>query len=221
MSTDSTHTDYRGQTASTALPFFLALAVLFAFAYGGWKWWQIRQFELARSQAIPEDVIGPPLKEFELTTSRGEPFRTSDMKGKVWVATYFFTTCPGSCLRLNENIQFMHNLPELEKVTWVSITCDPENDTAEALNEYAKRWDADPERWLFCRADLDYTRQVARGMDLYLSRQGHQDYAVVIDKSGKVRGMYDATSKSDCQRLFKKLVECVEEDEPQTVAAAG
>ena len=73
------------------------------------------------------------------------------MKGKVWVATYFFTTCPGSCIRLNQNIQFMHNMPELKDVTWVSITCDPDNDTLEVLRKYADRWQADPERWLFCR----------------------------------------------------------------------
>ena len=55
------------------------------------------------------------------------------MRGNVWVATYFFTTCPGNCLRLNPNIQFMNNLPELKDVTWVSITCDPDTDTLEAL----------------------------------------------------------------------------------------
>ena len=38
-------------------------------------------------------------------------------------------------------------------------------------------------------------------MNLYLGRKTHQDYAVVVDKWGKVRGMFDATSKNDCQRL--------------------
>ena len=64
-------------------------------AYGGWKWWQVQQFEPNRGQAIAEDMVGPPLTEFELTERSGKPFRTADMSGKVWVATYFFTTCPG------------------------------------------------------------------------------------------------------------------------------
>ena len=90
-----------------------------------------RQFPPARPVA--------PLKDFELTERSGSPFRSTDMRGRVWVATYFFTTCPGSCIRLNQNIQLMHNLPELKDVTWVSITCDPDTDTLEALRKYADR----------------------------------------------------------------------------------
>lgn len=204
-------TRHQGSPAESAVPYFLALLVLVGMAYGGWKWWQVRQFEWNRGQAIREDLPGPPLKEFELTERSGRTFRTEDMRGKVWVATYFFTTCPGNCIRLNRNIQFMHNLPELRDVTWVSITCDPDTDTLEALRDYAANWQADPDRWLFCRADLDYTRRVARGMNLLLSRKGHQDYAIVVDKSGKIRATYDATSKSDCQRLHAKLLECLAE----------
>ena len=206
--------------SGSAVPFVLAAAVLVAMLYGGFKWWQVRQFEMEKGQAVAASLPGPPLTEFELTNASGRPFRTADMRGKVWVATYFFTTCPGSCVRLNRNIKMMHNLPQLADVTWVSITCDPETDTLEALSEYAKNWEADRERWLFCRANLDYTRRVARGMNLFLSRQGHQDYAVVIDKAGKIRGMLNAASTRECQRLIQLLTELVEEEPPQDVAAA-
>jgi cytochrome oxidase Cu insertion factor (SCO1/SenC/PrrC family) len=208
-------------SAGSAVPYFLAFALLVAMLYGGFKWWQVRQYEFARGQAITASAIGPPLTEFELTERSGEPFRSADMRGRVWVATYFFTTCPGSCIRLNENIQFMHKLPELEGVTWVSITCDPDNDTLEVLRDYADRWEADPQRWRFCRAPLDYTQRVARGMNLFLSYKGHQDRVVVLDKAGQIRGLFDATSKSDCQRLRSMLLECLkEEPPPQELATA-
>jgi cytochrome oxidase Cu insertion factor (SCO1/SenC/PrrC family) len=211
----------RGSAKGTALPYFLALAVLLAMAYGGWKWWQVRQFELGRSHAIREDAIGPPLTEFELTERSGKPFRTADMRGKVWVATYFFTTCPGNCIRLNKNIQLLNSMAELAPITWVSITCDPDNDTVELLRDYADQMHADPNRWLFCRADLEYTRRVARGMNLYLGRKTHQDYAIVVDKSGKIRGMFDATSKSDCQRLRAMLLKCAAEEWSRNSVAAS
>ena len=207
--------------AGSAVPFVLALAVMVGMAYGGWKWWQVRQFELARGQAIAAGVVGPPIKDFELAERSGKPFRSADMKGRVWVATYFFTTCPGNCIRVNRNVQAMHNLPELVDVTWVSITCDPDTDDLDALRDYATRWEADPDRWLFCRADMDYTKRVARGMKLFLSRKGHQDYAIVFDKAGKTRGVFNAMSKSDCQRLHAKLLELVEEEPPHEMAAVG
>jgi cytochrome oxidase Cu insertion factor (SCO1/SenC/PrrC family) len=220
MNKDPLSSDPAAQ-AGALLPYFLSLAVLFLAAYGAFKWWQVHQFELRRGDAIPMATVGPPLTEFELTERSGEPFRSADMQGKVWVVTYFFTTCPGSCIRLNQNIQFMNGLPDLEDVVWVSITCDPANDTIEALAAYADRWNADPEQWLFCRADLDYTQRVALGMNLALYRQNHLDYAVVIDKSGKVRGMFNAASKSDCERMHALLVECLDEPYPQEMAAAN
>ena len=80
------------------------------------------------------------------------------MRGRVWVASYFFTSCPGQCLRLNANLQVLNADPKLKDVTWVSISCDPDTDTLEALRVYADRFQADPKRWLFCRADLDYVK---------------------------------------------------------------
>lgn len=207
------------KSSGAALPFFLALAVLFVMAYGAWKWWQVQQFQRTRGQAIPTAVIGPPITDFELTERSGEPFRSADMKGKVWVATYFFTTCPGNCIRLNSRLQAMNAMPELSDVTWVSITCDPDNDSTQELQKYADRWQADPKRWLFCRAPLEYTQGVAKGMNLGLFLRGHLDYAVVFDKAGKIRGMYDATSLTECERLHAKLLELLKEEPPEAVAS--
>jgi cytochrome oxidase Cu insertion factor (SCO1/SenC/PrrC family) len=203
--------------AGTALPFILCGLLLIGIAYMGLKWYQVYQFQIAKSEALPRDTIGPPLTEFELTERSGKPFRSADMHGRVWVASYFFTTCPGQCLRLNANLQLLANEPALKDVTFVSITCDPDNDKIEALRAYADRFKADPERWLFCRGDLEYVQRIAKGMKVFLSLKGHQDVAIVIDKQGKMRGMFDATSQSQCQRMQTLLVECLNEKAPEAV----
>jgi cytochrome oxidase Cu insertion factor (SCO1/SenC/PrrC family) len=202
---------FRPGSASAALPFFLSLLVLFGMAYGGWLWWRVHQAQANRGQAITD--IGPPITKFELTERSGTTFRSADMMGRVWVVSYFFTTCPGECLRLNRNIQVMHRMPELKDVTWVSITCDPDTDTVEALKVYADGLQADPARWLFGRAEMNYTQRVAKGMNLALSRKGHSNYAVVIDKFGTTRGVFDAISTADCERMKKLLVKLQAETE--------
>ncbi len=211
----------RGTHPASAIPYILCLAVVVAMAYGGWKWWQVYQFDQERGQAIAANEIGPALKEFQLTERSGKPFRSLDMRGHVWVATYFFTTCPGQCLRLNANIQLMNAKPDLKDVTWVSITCDPDTDTLDALKKYADRFQADPKRWLFCRADLDYIKRVAKGMGVYMSLKGHEDYAIVIDKAGKIRGVFDGTSQIDCNRMHTLLLKCLDEKPPQNLAASS
>jgi cytochrome oxidase Cu insertion factor (SCO1/SenC/PrrC family) len=206
---------------SSAVPYFLCLTVAIGMAYGAWKLWQVQRFESTRGEAIPNNVIGPPLKDFELMERNGTAFRSADMRGRVWVATFFFTSCPGQCLRLNTNLQLLNADPALKDVTWVSISCDPDTDTLEALSNYADRFKADPKRWLFCRGDLDYVKRIAKGMDLYLSLKGHQDVAIVVDKTGKRRGMFDATSESQCNRLKAKLLECLAEKPPSDLVTNG
>jgi cytochrome oxidase Cu insertion factor (SCO1/SenC/PrrC family) len=206
-------------STSSAVPFILCGIVFIGALYGGWTWWRHEQWKLEKADAIPASTVGPPLKEFELTERSGKPFRSLDMRGRVWVASYFFTTCPGQCLRLNANIQILSKQPDLKDVTWVSITCDPDTDTLEALRAYADRYEADPERWLFCRADLDYIKRIAAGMKVFLSLKGHQDYAIVIDREGKIRGMFDATSESQCKRMHNLLLECLAEKPPADLAS--
>jgi protein SCO1/2 len=199
---------------NSSLPYWLSLMVLFVGSYGGWKWYQVQQYEASRDLGgVTFD--GPPLEEFELTERSGEPFRSADMKGKVWVTTFFFASCPGQCPRLNANVKRLHDLPELEDVTWVSITVDPDNDTLPVLRDYADRYQADPKRWLFCRGEFDYIKQVGEQiMKLEVTWRGHKDYAIVIDRTGKVRGMFDATSMTQSEKLRQLLVKCLDEKAP-------
>jgi cytochrome oxidase Cu insertion factor (SCO1/SenC/PrrC family) len=199
---------------NSTLPYWLSLMVLLAASYGGWKWYQVQEFQSSR-EVGGITFTGPPLQEFELTERSGKPFRSADMHGKVWVASFFFASCPGQCPRLNANIKHLHDLPELKDVTWVSITVDPDNDTLEVLKDYADRYQADPERWLFCRGEFDYIKRVGEEiMHLEVTWRGHKDYAIVIDGTGKVRGMFDATSISQSQKLRLLLMECLAEKTP-------
>ena len=100
---------------NSALPYWLALMVLLAATYGGWKWWQVEQFRSQQAGGGLE-FDGPPLEQFELTERSGKPFRSRDMRGNVWVTTFFFATCPGTCPRLNANIKHLNSLEELEDV---------------------------------------------------------------------------------------------------------
>lgn len=204
-------TPRRGAT-DAALPFFLAVLVLFGMAYGAYTWYRVAKAQASRGQAIVD--IGPPITDFELTERSGKPFNSADMKGKVWVVSYFFTSCPGECIRLNRNIQVLSQTPELKDVHWLSITCDPDNDTTESLTKYADALNADTERWLFARGDMDYTKRVALGMNLYLGRQTHSNHAIVIDKAGKIRGTFDGTSTRDCEEMKKLLVQLEAEPAP-------
>ena len=67
----------------------------------------------------------------------GQKFDSDSLHGKVWVGSFFFTNCPGSCWRLNQALADMQRATPGSPVQYVSITCDPENDKPEALLKYA------------------------------------------------------------------------------------
>lgn len=196
---------------STALPYWLTFAVLLAALYGGFKWRQVEQAHTQGTMAVAEDM--PKLQEFELAERSGKPFRSADMKGKVWIATFFFATCQGTCSRLNANIKSLNEIPEIRDATWVSITVDPTTDTLPVLREYADRHDADPERWLFCRGDFGYVKRLADDVLRVggVSYKSHNDYAVVVDKHGKVAGMFNATSTMDSKKGIELIKKCLAE----------
>lgn len=199
---------------NSTLPYWLSLLVLLTASYGGWKWWQVVQFEQRRAGGGIEGT-GPPLLEFELTERSGKMFRSGDMRGSVWVASFFFSTCPGSCKKLNSNIRSFHRREELAEVVWVSISVDPDTDTLPVLRDYAESFEADPQRWLFCRGDFKYVRRIGQDfLALPVLWRDHSDYGVVIDRQGQVRGAYNLNKTSEHAKLMELIKACLAEDMP-------
>jgi protein SCO1/2 len=199
---------------NSALPYWLGLAVVLAGLYGGYKMYQVEQSR-ASARIVTPDL--PPLDHFELTDQDGKPFRSADMKGKVWVASFFFSTCPSNCARLNANIKYLTTLDELKDVTWVSVSVDPQTDTTPVLHAYAATLNADPDRWHFCRDnDFDYVKRVADDVLRVggVAYKGHNDYVVVVDRNGKVAGMFNGYSQDDLLKGVKLLKQCLAEKAP-------
>ncbi len=97
---------------------------------------------------IPMDRL--PVKDFTLTERSGKTFQPSDLRGKVWVAHFFFSTCPGPCTK---TVPQMKRLQEFfagkADVRFVSITVRSAHDTPELLKKFADDQNADSEQWLF------------------------------------------------------------------------
>src|SRR5262249_19191226 len=96
-----------------------------------------------------------PAPDFILSTQNGEPLRRSDLKGKVLLVSFIFTTCSGSAPPTTTR---MAQVQEALKgaglwkdggVRLLTITLDPKRDTAEVLRNYMRLYDADPTSWTF------------------------------------------------------------------------
>ncbi|MFM7292285.1 MAG: SCO family protein [Planctomycetia bacterium] len=156
----------------------------------------------APERMTPGDVAAP----FTLTERNGQPFDSASLRGKVWMASVFFSNCPGPCFRENQAIaDILRNIPDPEFVA-VSVTCDPENDTPESLRRYADRFEADPARWKFLTGDMATIKQIANGTFLLPAEVGvHSERGVVFDREGRLRGSYHLL-QPDRVKLLEKLI---------------
>src|SRR5262249_54808382 len=117
---------------ATGSPIFWLVFVALLFAY---------PISSAMMRKVPEP---PPvmfaLPAFGLTDRLGKPFGSNELAGHVWIADFFFTSCPTRCPELTETMKRvqkrMRNMGDA--VFLVSISVDPERDTLEKIAEYAK-----------------------------------------------------------------------------------
>jgi protein SCO1/2 len=157
----------------------------------------------------------PILEDFTLTERSGKLFHSKDMKGKVWVVSFFFSSCPSVCRQQNTRVAELAREYGPKGVTFVNITVDPENDTPAVLREYAHQFNADDEDWLFLTGDLMHIRRIgAEIFQLATDEQAHSERLMVVDKWGKVRDNFHWREYAEFTAMKKKLDELLAETEP-------
>jgi protein SCO1/2 len=147
---------------------------------------------------------------FQLTNQAGQPFGSANLAGKVWIADFIYSTCPGPCPMISTRMSEMQKPLEKTDVHFVSFSVDPEKDTPEMLGEYAKRLHAQPGRWDFLTGPKAAIYDLSvRGFKLPAAERGgdngqpvHSTRLVLVDRQGQIRGYYDATEADAVTRLL-------------------
>ena len=121
--------------------------ILFPVVIGASMLW-LRHVEVQRlaSRQIQDYGSIPP---FQLINQDGQPFGSSNLAGKIWIADFIYSTCPGPCPMISTRMSEMQKPLEKTDVHFVSFTVDPEKDTPAQLREYAGQLEAQPGRWDF------------------------------------------------------------------------
>ena len=157
-------------------------------------------------------VIGP----FSFQNQDGRTIGLNDVKGKVFVAEYFFTTCQTICPVMNDQMQRVQDAFKTESnFSILSFTVNPEVDSVEQLKRYAIEHKAKAGKWNFLTGPKDKLYEVARKYFFLLKKsevenQGdvgsdfiHTNNFVLIDKKQRIRGYYDGTNPGEVDKLIQ------------------
>ena len=132
------------------------------------------------------------LKDFELTERSGRVVKSEDLRGEPYIACFFFTTCPGTCTRQSNQMQLMQSKFKGKPIKFVSITVDPDIDTPEVLTDYAEKFQANKDRWLFLTGPLETIVRV--GTEKFflgrVEKRGHPDQFCLVNAEGDLVGSY-------------------------------
>ena len=160
------------------------------------------------------DTVYHTIADFKLVNQDSIVITRDDLRGKIYVADFFFTTCRTICPIMKSQMHRVYeeikNDPE---VMIVSHTIDPEHDTVALLHDYAERLGAETEKWLFLTGQKDsiyylaQTSYFATAMEDKNEPDGfiHSGAFLLIDKKGRIRGKDDGTREEEVNQLIRDI----------------
>lgn len=152
---------------------------------------------------VPELKPGDPLPDYTFTNQVGQAVHLADYRGNALAFTFIFTRCPlpNFCPRMSDNFataQRRLKQTPAAPVNWrlLSVSFDPEYDTAERLVQYGQRFRQDPTRWTLVNGSFDQIERLSGHFGLYFTRdvgiadQNHNLRTVVVDTTGHVQEVF-------------------------------
>ncbi|HLE36868.1 MAG TPA: SCO family protein [Candidatus Acidoferrales bacterium] len=175
----------------------------------------------ASKQALSVGRRQPPaygsVPDFSFIERSGQRVERAEFLGRIWVVDLIYTRCPDTCpLQSAEMARLQAEFVNEADIRLVSITVDPARDTLAVLSRYAKRFGADPKRWLFLTGEKEAIyRFVQEGLRLPVMDPGsrargaggrgvtllHSSRFVLVDREARIRGYYESSDMESLRQL--------------------
>ena len=139
--------------------------------------------------------------EFVFQNQDNRYVTNEDFLGKVYVAEFFFTSCPSICIEMNQNMKILdEEFGGRDDFGIASFTIDPVNDTPVVLKEYAERLNVKSQNWHFLTGKIDDVYELSNsGFNIFAGVNPavaggfeHQGFFALIDKNGYIRSRKDS-----------------------------
>jgi protein SCO1/2 len=164
---------------------------------------------------VNNDTVYHTIGNFSLTDQNGETVTRETVRNKIYVANFFFATCQSICPEMSSNLKVVQKKFEKDdSLLILSHSVNPMHDTVEVLQSYARTYGALKNKWhlltgdkkqIYSLASNDY---LVNALEDDGSAEGflHSELFLLIDKQGRIRGMYDGTSMVDVEKLMADVI---------------
>ena len=154
------------------------------------------------------------IDDFSFVNQNGKTVTQNDYDGFIYVADFFFTTCPTICPVMTDNMVFLQQqLSDIPNVKLLSHTVTPEIDSVSVLKKYALKKGVDDSRWNLVTGNKKQIYKMARTSYMVVKTSGdggpfdmiHTENFVLIDPQGRIRGYYDGTQTEAMYTLLEDI----------------
>jgi protein SCO1/2 len=149
---------------------------------------------------------------FRLVNQQGDTLTEKDITGKIYIANFFFTTCPGICPKMADNMQMVQEaFKDDDEVLILSHTATPESDSVAVLKEYAEAHGCISGKWHLLTGNRSEIYRLGRKYYFVEENMGinksddeflHTENFVVIDRNRRIRGIYNGLNKTSVRQLI-------------------
>lgn len=160
------------------------------------------------------DTVYQTVPAFKFINQYGDSVGSKNLQNDIYVADFFFTSCPSICPVMQRNMLAVYNaFKDTADVKIISFTIDPKHDTVPVLKKYADKLGVSGNSWWFLNGDKDAvyalaTKSYLVGVTQDSTAAGgyvHQGYFVLIDKEKRIRGSYDGTDPKQVDQLIADI----------------
>lgn len=161
-----------------------------------------------------EDNIPHFIKPFNLINQDGKMFSDKDVRNKIYVADFFFTSCISSCPKMTNNLKLVQDVLKNNKnISIISFTVDPETDSVKRLKWYAHLFKINNNNWNLLTGNKKEIYRLARESFYVSASDGdggaqdfiHSDKLVLVDKQQQIRGYYTGTDRNSIEQLIHDI----------------
>ncbi|WP_192348320.1 SCO family protein [Algoriphagus sp. Y33] len=164
---------------------------------------------------VIQDTVYHQIADFSFTNQDGETITKTSVEGKVYVADFFFTTCPTICpIMKKEMLRVYEEYADNPDFKILSHSIDPTHDTQEVLKDYAyKLGIEDAETWNFLTGDAEKIYEIGQTSYMTTAQEDqaaaggflHSGAFVLVDQNGHIRGVYDGTKTDQVDQLISDI----------------
>ena len=159
------------------------------------------------------DTIYKTIPDFKMVNQYGDSISSKNLNGKIYVADFFFTSCPSICPVMHRNMLNVYNeFKSVADFKILSYSIDPKYDSVAVMKKYADKLGISGQTWWFLQGKKDETYKLAESYLTHAADDAaapgghiHDGYFILVDKQKHIRGAYDGTQPDQVTKLIADI----------------